>query len=58
MSKGDILTANDVLELLQISKSTLIKLERELVIVPDFRIGNRKRYYLKSILKYIKKMEG
>ncbi len=58
MSKGDILTSKDVQELLQISKNTLLKLERELQIVPDFRIGNGKRYYITSIVKSIKKMQG
>jgi DNA-binding transcriptional MerR regulator len=58
MYNGDIMTSKDVLELLQISKNTLIELERDLVIEPDFRIGNRKRYFRKSIRKSIEKMEA
>jgi DNA-binding transcriptional MerR regulator len=56
MNKGDIITSKDVQELLRISKNTLLGLEKELIIIPDFRIGNRKRYYTKSIEKYLKKM--
>lgn len=52
----EILTSNDVQGLLKISKNTLIGLEKELRIIPDFRIGNRKRYYRKSVDKYLKKM--
>ncbi len=58
MSNGDIMTFKDVQKLLKISKNTLLGLERDLLIVPDFRIGNRKRYFLRSIEKSIKKMEA
>jgi len=54
---SEILTAKDVQHYLKISKNTLLDLEREEVITPDFRIGNRKRYRMSSILKSIKKME-
>ena len=58
MYNGNIMTSKDVQELLKISKNTLLGLERDLTIEPDFRIGNRKRYYRKSIEKSIKKMEA
>lgn len=58
MRAGDILTAKELQELLKISKNTLLGLEKAEVIVPDFRMGNRKRYYMASILKSIKKLEG
>ncbi len=50
MSKT-ILTSRDVMELLDICENTLLKLEREGKIKVDFRISNRKRYYLENILK-------
>lgn len=49
-----ILNSRDVMRLLCICENTLLKLEREGVITVDFRIGNRKRYYLKNILRSFK----
>ena len=47
----EILTAKDVMRLLKISENTLLRLESELAIKPDFRLGNRKRYYKNNLLK-------
>lgn len=58
MYNGDIMTSKEVQDLMKISKNTLIGLEKDLVIKPDFRVGNRKRYYRKSIEKSIKRMEA
>lgn len=52
----DILTSSELLEVLKISKNTLLKLEKELKIIPDLRLGNRKRYYRSSIDRQLKKL--
>ena len=51
-----ILTSRDVMELIGICENTLLKLEREGKIKVDFRISNRKRYYLENILKSLKRL--
>jgi hypothetical protein len=48
---GKILNSRGVMKLLCICENTLLKLERDGVIAVDFRISNRKRYYLNNILK-------
>jgi len=49
--ESEILNSRDVMELLGISENTLLKYETLGIILIDFRIGNRKRYYKKNILK-------
>jgi hypothetical protein len=49
-------TAKDVMKFLGICENTLLRLEREMQIVPDFRLGNRKRYYPSSIEAQLKKL--
>jgi phage antirepressor YoqD-like protein len=51
-----VLTARDVMKYLKISENTLLKLETELKIIPDFRLGNRKRYYQSSLEAQLKKL--
>lgn len=51
-----VLTAKEVMKTLKISENTLIRLESEGLIVPDFRLGNRKRYYQSSLEKQLKKL--
>jgi DNA-binding transcriptional MerR regulator len=51
----EILTARDVMKLLKISENTLLRLESDLIIKPDFRLGNRKRYYKSNLLKQVNK---
>ena len=52
-----ILTSRDVMQMLGICENTLLKMESEGTIVIDFRISNRKRYYLKNVLGSLKKLE-
>lgn len=49
----EILTSRQVMELLGICENTLLKYEKSGTICIDFRLGNRKRYYRKNILKSI-----
>jgi DNA-binding transcriptional MerR regulator len=51
-----LLTAKEVMKHLKISENTLLRLEAEELIVPDFRLGNRKRYYHSSLEKQLKKL--
>jgi DNA-binding transcriptional MerR regulator len=53
-----VLTAKEVMKYLRISENTLLRLENELLIVPDFRLGNRKRYYQSSIEAQLKKLRA
>ena len=53
----EILTSRDVMLFLSICENTLLKRETEGVIKIDFRIGNRKRYYLKNVEASLKKLE-
>lgn len=53
----EILNSRDVMSLLSICENTLLAREREGVINVDFRISNRKRYYLKNVLASLKKLE-
>ncbi|HBI39848.1 MAG TPA: hypothetical protein DDY16_02720 [Tenacibaculum sp.] len=46
-----ILNSRDVMKLLGVCENTLLKLERLGKITIDFRIGNRKRYYLENVMK-------
>jgi DNA-binding transcriptional MerR regulator len=55
MQNDEILTSKQVMYLLQISENTLLRLESELKIVPDFRLGNRKRYYKSKLLERLEK---
>ena len=49
-----LLNSKQVMCILNInSETTLIKYEREGLITPTTRIGNRKRYSVKSIKKFI-----
>jgi len=43
------------MKVLSICENTLLKYERNGVIAIDFRIGNRKRYYLENIISSLKK---
>jgi len=52
-----ILTSKDVMQILNICENTLLKLEREGRIKPDFRISNRKRYYSDNLEKSVRRME-
>lgn len=54
----EILNSRDVMSLLSICENTLLTREREGVIKVDFRIGNRKRYYLKNVLASLKNLES
>lgn len=58
VSDNKTLTAKDVMQYLQVSENTLLKYEREGIITPDFRLGNRKRYYMSSLEKQIKKLHS
>jgi DNA-binding transcriptional MerR regulator len=51
MVNGEILTAKQVMELLNICENTLLRLERDGAITVDFRLGNRKRYYKDKLLR-------
>ncbi len=53
-----VLTSKDVMKHLKISENTLLKLEQENKITPDFRLGNRKRYYMASLEKQLKKLSS
>lgn len=53
----EILTSNDVMQMLNICENTLLKMESDGRIVIDFRISNRKRYYLKNVLNSLAKLE-
>ncbi len=44
------------MELLDICENTLLKMEHEGDIKVDFRISNRKRYYLENILKSLNRL--
>ena len=54
----EILNSRDVMRLLSICENTLLSREKEGVIKVDFRISNRKRYYLKNVLTSLKKLES
>jgi predicted site-specific integrase-resolvase len=54
--KSKILTSRDVMEMLNICKNTLLKLERNGKIKIDFRLSNRKRYYENNIFKALNKL--
>jgi len=45
-----------MMKYLKVSPDTMQRLENELLIVPDFRLGNRKRYYQSSIEAQLKKL--
>lgn len=49
----EIFNSRDVMRLLGICENTLLDMERDGRLKIDFRIGNRKRYYLKNIEKSI-----
>jgi hypothetical protein len=51
-----ILNSRQVMSTLGICENTLLKYERLETIVVDFRLGNRKRYYLHNILKSLEKL--
>jgi DNA-binding transcriptional MerR regulator len=53
-----VLTAKEVMKYLKISENTLLRLESEGSIEPDFRLGNRKRYYHSSLEKQLKKLRN
>jgi predicted site-specific integrase-resolvase len=48
--ENNIKNSRQVMQILGICENTLLRLEREGKINIDFRIGNRKRYFLKNIL--------
>lgn len=52
-----ILTSKDVMNYLKVSENTLISYEKQGYIIPDFRLGNRKRYYESSIMKSLERMK-
>ncbi|MDB5228907.1 MAG: hypothetical protein JWN78_3100 [Bacteroidota bacterium] len=49
-----ILTAKQVMQMLQISENTLLRLEAFGTIKPSFRLSNRKRYLVSHIMKQLK----
>ncbi|MDA7803894.1 hypothetical protein N8987_04895 [Crocinitomix sp.] len=51
-----ILTSRDVMAMLCVCENTLLKMESDGRIKVDFRIGNRKRYYLSNITKSLSKL--
>ncbi len=53
----EILTSRDVMQMLSICENTLLSMESKGTIVIDFRISNRKRYYLKNVLGSLIKLE-
>lgn len=53
-----VMTAKEVMKYLKISENTLLKLETKMQIVPDFRLGNRKRYYQTSLEAQLKKLRA
>ncbi|WP_073016217.1 hypothetical protein [Flavobacterium micromati] len=53
----EILTSRDVMAILSICENTLLKLEAEGNVVVDFRISNRKRYYLKNVLVSLSRLQ-
>jgi hypothetical protein len=53
----EILTSRDVMAMLGICENTLLKMESKGTIEIDFRISNRKRYYLKNVLGSLRKLE-
>ena len=55
---GEILNSRDVMNLLDICENTLLRMEKDGEINIDFRIGNRKRYYLKNITKSLEKLRN
>lgn len=52
-----ILTLREVMNLPGICENTLLKMELDGRFKVDFRISNRKRYYLKNIYKSISKLK-
>ena len=52
----NILNSRQVMEMLGICENSLLKHERNGTIEIDFRLGNRKRYYLKNVLKSLEKL--
>ncbi len=55
----ELLTAQEVMHMLKIkSPTTLIKMERRKEIDVTLRIGNRKRYRLIDIQRYINRRKG
>jgi hypothetical protein len=52
------MTAKEVMTNLKIIENTLLRLETEMQIVLDFRLGNRKRYYQSSIQAQLKKLRA
>lgn len=51
-----IVNSKQVMTILSISENTLLKYEHNGIIEVDFRLGNRKRYYLKNMLKSLEKL--
>ncbi|MEO8515512.1 MAG: hypothetical protein ABI426_02145 [Flavobacterium sp.] len=54
----EILNSRGVMALLEICENTLLKMESDGRIVVDFRISNRKRYYLKNVLDSISRLQN
>ncbi len=54
---SNILNSRQVMDMLGICENTLLKLEREGTIQIDFRLGNRKRYYLDNVAKSLSKIQ-
>ena len=53
----EILTSRDVMAMLSICENALLKMETEVNISIDFRISNRKRYYLKNVLASLNRLQ-
>jgi len=53
----EILNSRDVMAMLSICENTLLEMERDRRVVIDFRIGNRKRYYLKNVLASLNRLQ-
>ena len=54
---NEILNSRQVMRFLGICENTLLKMEREEIILIDFRISNRKRYYKRNIEKSLEKLK-
>jgi predicted DNA-binding transcriptional regulator AlpA len=51
-----ILDSRDVMKFLGICENTLLKMEKDGRINIDFRLGNRKKYFQKNIIKSLDKL--
>lgn len=54
----EILNSRQVMKFLGICENTLLRMEKDGDITIDFRIGNRKRYYKRNIIKSISQLSS